>query len=363
LSAVPGGVQQAARHRAFELVGGRQTPDETKVQYVRRHGPSTIQMLIYRHSGFLRVPACGFKAGKKAVATSPSQEETAMEILKELIPLMLQTGLFLSVLGIGLNASIEDATYVLKQPKLLLRSLAAIVVIVPAFAALMVAALPLRQVVEVGIVLMAVSPLPPLVSGKEIKLGGRKSYAYGMLVAVSVLSIVIVPVTVAILSTVFEAHASIAPNAVAGMILSSVTLPLTVGMVLRRISPQRAERAAPIIEKIAPIVLVVGALPVLVTVLPAMANLIGDGTIVVIEAVVAVGLLAGHMLGGPDPRDRAALAIASATRHPSMALLIAGANSTEPGVKAAILLFVIVGTLTAIPYKIWYKRHNPVHQQ
>lgn len=286
-----------------------------------------------------------------------------MEILKELIPIAIQVSLFLIVLSVGLDASADDASYLLKRPALLVRSYVAIAVIVPIFATLLTMSLPLSRTAKIGILLMAVSPLPPLVPGKEIRLGERKPYVYGLLVAVSLLSVVMVPLSIVILSAVFHEYVSISMHAVWGLVLKSVFLPLAIGMLIHRIAPQRAERAAPLTGKIANIVLIVSVLPVLFAIWPAVVHLIGNGTIVAIIAVVVVGILGGHMLGGPDPRDRAALAIASASRHPGIALLIGVANFQEPDIKAAILLFLIVELLTVLPYQAWHKRQYPLHQQ
>lgn len=283
-----------------------------------------------------------------------------METLNEIVPLALYASLFLVVLGAGLDASVDDTVYVFRQPKLLLRTLVPITVVVPAFATLLAAVLSLKPTVEAAILLMAVSPLPPFLPGKGIKLGGRKPYVYGLLVAVSLLSIVIVPVSVEIIAAGRGVNVSISPDAVAGMVFKMALLPLAVGMVIRQFWPSRAKRAAPVAEKIGMIVLVISLVPLVADLWPAMADLIGNGSIAAIVAVVVVGLVSGHMLGGPNPLDRATLAISSALRHPGIAMLIAGANSAEPNVKAAILLFLIVGLLTEIPYKVWYKRRNPV---
>jgi BASS family bile acid:Na+ symporter len=43
-------------------------------------------------------------------------------------------------------------------------------------------------------------------------------------------------------------------------------------------------------------------------------------------AVVLIALAGGHLLGGPELRDRATLAIASSVRHPGIAMLLANAN-------------------------------------
>jgi BASS family bile acid:Na+ symporter len=79
---------------------------------------------------------------------------------------------------------------------------------------------------------------------------------------------------------------------------------------------------------------------------------------VTIARVVVGGLLAGHLLGGPDQQDRGALAIACTTRHPGVALLIASQNFPQPEIKAVILLFLTVSILVVLPYQLWFKRHR-----
>ena len=281
-----------------------------------------------------------------------------MELLNDILPIALRGSLLLLVLAVGLDATVQEAAYVLKRPNVLLRSTLAIAVIVPAFAALVVAALPLDRAVKIGIVLMAVSPLPPFMPGKDIRLGGRRRYVYGLLVAVSMLAVILVPATVTILSRMFGEAVSIGPGPVLRLMLVSLLIPLAVGMLIHRVVPQAAERAAPIVNKIATVLLLIAVLPVFFGVLPMMLHLIGTGTVVSIAVVVVASLVTGHLLGGPEPQDRAALAIACTTRHPGVALLIAQANFTEPAIKAVILLFVIVGVLVGLPYQVWYKRHK-----
>jgi BASS family bile acid:Na+ symporter len=72
--------------------------------------------------------------------------------------------------------------------------------------------------------------------------------------------------------------------------------------------------------------------------------------------VSAVALLGGHLLGGPTLGGRGSLAMASAVRHPGLAMMIAGANTTDKHATAAILGFLLVGLVVAIPYQLWIKR-------
>lgn len=276
--------------------------------------------------------------------------------MKAILPVVLQGSLLLLVFALGLTATVADATYLFKRPGRLLRSVAAIDLVVPLVAVLLVAALPLAPLVKLGIVLMAVSPLPPVVPGKQLKLGGKTPYVCGLYVSVSLLAIILVPLTMAILSAVFPRDVWIAPAAIARIVLVSVLLPLGIGMAIRRLSPRFAERAAPIVSKLATLLLLLAFVPILIAVWPATRALLGNGTAVVIAAVVGAGLLAGHLLGGPDPDDRTTLAFASATRHPGIALLIGKTAFPTENVAPAVILFLVVGLVAAIPYQAWSKK-------
>jgi BASS family bile acid:Na+ symporter len=93
---------------------------------------------------------------------------------------------------------------------------------------------------------------------------------------------------------------------------------------------------------------------------PAIWALIGNGTVIALTAFVLVGLAVGHLFGGPGPQNRTALAIATATRHPGVALLLAQANFPgEKQVAPAVLLYLFVNAVLVIPYLVWTKRRQP----
>lgn len=52
---------------------------------------------------------------------------------------------------------------------------------------------------------------------------------------------------------------------------------------------------------------------------------IGEGALVAIVIFVLAGLVAGHVLGGPQPEHSVVLALSSACRHPAIALSLASA--------------------------------------
>ena len=274
-----------------------------------------------------------------------------------LIFLALKSSIVLSVFAIGLASRVEDTLFLLGRPKLLLRSVLAINVIMPLVAAAMAWAFDLPLAVEVALVALAVSPVPPLLPKKQIKAHGEPSYAIGLLVGVALVAVLFVPIAVELLGLAFQLPFHMSPWPIATLVVATVLAPLLAGVVVRRFAPELAARFARPIGQIANVVLVLCFLAVLVTAGPAIADLFGTGAFWAVAAFVAIGLLVGHLLGGPDPNDRTVLALAAATRHPGVAMAISSANF--PGYKEvlpAFLLYLVFGAVLAIPYVMWRKR-------
>lgn len=281
--------------------------------------------------------------------------------LAVIIGLALQASIFVTVLGFGMQANLDDALYLFRRPALLVRAILAMNVIMPLFVGLLIALFRFDPVINVSLVALAVSPVPPILPNKAFNEGGSKSYTLGLLTALSLLSIVIVPLAIEIFERAFNHPATISAVMVARNVFIGVVLPLALGITIHYFAPAFAERIGSTVVKIGMIILAIAALPVIIALLPAIWSLIGNGTILAIAAFVIVGLTVGHFLGGPDPNDRTVLAISTATRHPGIAIAIASAGSIEPKLaSAAVFLYLIVSGIIATPYLNWLKRDNHV---
>lgn len=286
-----------------------------------------------------------------------------MEALRTLIPLLITVSLSGLVLAVGLNAGRGDLRSMLGRPAQLFKAGLAVIVIPPAAAAIIIAVMtPLEPVVKAGIMLMAISPVPPLVPGKELSVGGRKEYAYGLYAAMALLTVVSVPAVVALTTTLFGRHDFVSVASIARTVGLGVLLPLAIGVLVREVAPVFAGRVWRLIYQISMVLVLLAFIPVLIQAWPALTELIGNGTVLAMAGVTAIAIIGGHLLGGPDPRDRATLAMASAVRHPGIAMSIAGASFHDQRVSAAVLLFMLVGLVAAAPYTVWVKRrrlHRP----
>jgi len=274
--------------------------------------------------------------------------------------LALQGSIFLTVFSLGLQATFQDAASLLNRPRLLLRSLISMNVIMPLFAASLAGAFSLYPAVRAALVLLAVSPVPPMLPRQQLKTGGSSSYVCGLLATTSLLAIVTVPVSIALLARLFHQNAGISSAAVAKVVFATVLLPLGLGMLVHKLAPGFASHSAGKAYKAGVAMLVLLALPLLFVSGESMLALLGRGTLVALAAFVVAGVAVGHWLGGPDPANRTVLALATASRHPGLAIAIATASfpAQRRLIAAAILLYLVVKAFVLIPYNSWSKRRT-----
>jgi BASS family bile acid:Na+ symporter len=284
---------------------------------------------------------------------------------KELVPIVAQGALCLIIASIGLQARARDVLAAMRNTDLVLKGLLAVNIIVPIAALIICSILPINPLVRIGIVIMAVSPMAPLVQMKMQKGGLDTSATIGLYIALILSAILFVPATVALLSALYPAHASISVAAVAKMVAITTLLPVAVGLAISNWSSEFARRAAPIVMIIGFIAVLLLAVLILYKQGDAMLGLLGDGTLLAIMVTVAVGIAAGNLLGRPNPANSNALAMAAGTRHPGIAALIVHANFNEPRVMLTVLLFLLTGIIMTVAYLFWQSRrardgHNGV---
>jgi BASS family bile acid:Na+ symporter len=269
----------------------------------------------------------------------------------------LKGSILLTVFGFGLEATRQDLLYLVQRPRVLLRSLIAMFVIMPLFAVFLTREGSLIRPVMIALVALSISPVPPLLPKRVTKSGGRTSYGLGLMVTAATLSIAVVPLAAYLLGKYFHRPFAMGPAAVAKLILPSVLLPVAAGILVRRLLPAIAHRIAKPVARIGGIVLLLGVLCILVFAMPTIWSLIGNGTILAFIAFIIVGIAAGHFLGGHDPDERVTLALSTACRHPALAVAIATANfAGEHKVFASVLLYAILNVVIVVPYISWQRR-------
>jgi len=277
--------------------------------------------------------------------------------LKTLIIFVLKASILLNVFAIGLKASVNDTTYMFRRPVKLAKALLAMNILMPLFAVAFVLSLNLPHGVEVALMALAVSPVPPILPRKLRKAGATESDTIGLLVVIGILAIVFVPIAMEILERVFHVPLRMTFASIAGLVFMTILLPLLLGIAVHTLAPVLAERLVNPIARIGTIGLLLSAVAILFSGAPAIWELVGNGTLVALAAFVVGGLLIGHLVGGPKPENRAGLALATASRHPGIAIALAVTNFPEEKLAiSAVLLYLLVNILVSIPYLMWTKR-------
>lgn len=278
-----------------------------------------------------------------------------MDIM-ELVPLIAQCTLVLLVASIGLQAQWRDVVSSLRNGGLVLRGVLAVNIIVPIAAILACSLLPIEQPIRIGIVVMAVSPLAPIIGVRIMKAGLDASRVVGLYVALALAAVILVPATIALLSRLFPVDAAISAGAVARLVLMSVLAPLAAGVIVATVAPGVAPRLAKLFTIVGYLVLAVLVVPILVSQGRHIAALAGNGSVLAIAVAAAAGSLAGHLFGGPDPTDRTALALAATMRNPGIAALIVHNNFPDPRVMLAVILYLLTSLIVSFAYQALSKR-------
>lgn len=260
------------------------------------------------------------------------------------------------VLGLGIVAG--EFRWVLRQPALLARALICVLIAVPMVAMLVMPIAQLPRPVEIGILLMAIAPGAPVALRRSLGAGGHRAFAPALQVSMALLAVVSMPLSIAILERVYGGSAGIAPGQIMRQVFLAQLLPLALGILVRRVAPAWATAQEPRLARLSKILL---ALLLLLVVVDSWRVLADARLALVITVVVitALSVLAGHVLGGPDPSTRTAVAISSAARNPGLALLVATVNNAAPLVFATIIVYLVVAALTLTPYLLWRRRRHP----
>ncbi|MFY9718386.1 MAG: bile acid:sodium symporter, partial [Candidatus Cybelea sp.] len=246
----------------------------------------------------------------------------------------------------------EELGAIFKNASLLIRALLANVVLVPAFAVLLVRVFHLKDPIAIGLLLMAICPgVPFVVLGGGVKKGGSLGFAVALAFILPAVSVLTVPLTARLLLSGETAVAT--ENIVISLVLFQL-LPLLVGMLVKARLPAIAARL------VKPVGLVCVA--VILVVLVALAKIwftsvtavYGSLGILAMLTLVILSLLTGWILGGPDRSHRRTLGVGTALRNPGLAALIATTNFSGIA-EAAVMTYLLVQFVAVMIFGITYK--------
>ena len=274
--------------------------------------------------------------------------------MKEFLVLMLKIAAPLSVglLMFAQGMSIEPrwvGRYFKERPWLVVRSLLAALVLVPAAALAIILVMKPAIGPTVGLaILMSCPPAPLMLRNATEKGGATAAFMATLHLSLAVLAFVTVPAVLSVLALQLGFHADVDLAAMAVMLMRTIIGPLGLGLAVHAFAPQFAEKRISIVTKVGSLVLLVAVLIALLVILPAMWKM-DPWSYLVFLVVCVVALAIGHWLGPEDPNEKTALAVECAVRHPGLAITIGAANygmaKALPVLLPCTMTFIIVTTI------------------
>lgn len=279
--------------------------------------------------------------------------------MTEVLMILLKLSIVAVIIAVGAGTAPSDIHYLWRRPGLLIRSLIAMYIVVPLVAFVLVLVVPVSPGVRAALLVLAVSAGAPLLP-KKLKRLRSPEYIFSLLATSSLVAIVAVPVWIALLAAYFNVTVDLPLGKVVLAIIKAILLPLVIGMVLRLLAPAWAERLSDAAIKIASLILALTAVVLLVSHWQIILAVNWPG-VVALAILLVSALLVGQVMGGPNPDHRTALAIACATRHVGIALVIA-AEFAGPKTAVLIVSYILTAVIISSLYLVWRGRkaaHTP----
>jgi bile acid:Na+ symporter, BASS family len=274
------------------------------------------------------------------------------ETLLPIFTILLKVCIPLAAFATGLGATRADPLWLARRPGLLVRSLLAILIVVPVAAGLFLHLIHAPQMVRDGllITIMAIGIGPPAAFKRTKAHGESISFEIGLNVLLLVIAIVYIPTAVAIHGAVYHHDLRLAPGRVASVVLSRALIPLALGVLVGRLAPRVV---TPLSRYAGAFVQGVLLLLIAVALLVKWRSLIDLGASAwLTTAAIALGeIVVGHLAGGPARDTRRVLAAFSSMRFPALALLLA---SLAPRGSSRLIPVILAYVITSAVLLAFY---------
>jgi BASS family bile acid:Na+ symporter len=225
------------------------------------------------------------------------------------------------LLSIGLRVTATELLRIIQDRSLMLRSLLANCILVPAFGLLLVKVVPMSAETQIGILLLATIPGTPVALQFTRTASGRLAFAAGITFILSVFSVVITPLAVEILPQ-RAIHLETPLLYLVGSIFVYIAAPLFIGIWLSRRAPAAAPKLVKPLNVLATIIFLVLMLETRMLRAQARQAMSGTG-ISVILALLLFSMGVGWLLGGRDRETRLILATSTSMRSVVVCLYVA----------------------------------------
>ncbi|MCB1759855.1 MAG: bile acid:sodium symporter family protein [Gammaproteobacteria bacterium] len=276
--------------------------------------------------------------------------------LKVLLPLSLAFIMF----SMGLALVLDDFKRVVLQPVAVAFGLFAQMLMLPLIAFLLIALFPLTPELAVGLLILAASPGGITSNLLTHIAGGDSALSITLTAVTSLLSVLSLPLIVNLGMTVYAGSTESLTLPLGSMILGIFlisTLPLLLGMLIRRFQPRLAARIEPAARKIAVFLF----LMIVVATFMGQWGSIGEnfaaaGPVVIALNVATIAFaLGGGRLIGLDTRQRIAIGLECGLQNAAMGIFVAGTLLANSTMIVPSIIYALVMNISAAAFILAYR--------
>lgn len=272
------------------------------------------------------------------------------------VALLISLTLFCTMFALGLSLELQALQRWLRHPGLPLRVLLCSCLLVPLVGLLLLqlpASWSIPQPERTGLALMAICPSAPLALRKARKNGGDQQLAALIQISAALCAIVSVPLMALLFRQTFSVSGwEIRPLEIALQVGRAQVVPLLLAIALRQWRNDIANRLETPLDRLANLLLALLALLILIKAGPVLvAAMISHlGAVALMALLVLSSLAIGWGVAGQNRSHSITSSLVTAMRNPGLALLLASQHGEGlPGLKAAILIYVLITLLLSWP--------------
>lgn len=240
-----------------------------------------------------------------------------------------------SMLAMGLSLTLAEIGAPLRNARLVIVALAANFVLVPLVAYLIIAIFPLDDGLKIGLILVSTAAGAPFLPRLAQIAKGNLAFSVGLMVLLMVVTIAYMPF---VLPWLIQG-VSVDPWSIARPLIILMLIPLAIGLLIRARYGHIAKSLQSYMTQVSTLALILIIASGLLANMKAVLGVFVGGGILSLLLFLALAFIIGYMLGGKDDAIRSVLALGTAQRNLSAALVIATANFVA---QADVIAMVLV---------------------
>jgi bile acid:Na+ symporter, BASS family len=275
---------------------------------------------------------------------NPLETAMLMNLLSKAATVAMLCFVVSSMLAMGAGLTVARIIEPLRNVRLVLLALLANFVLMPLGAVVLARVLRLDEPFGVGLLLLGCAAGAPFLPKLAELAKGNLAFAVGVMVLLMVVTVGYLPIVLPLLLS----GVSIDPWKIARSLVLLMLLPLAVGLALKAYYEGMAARAKPILDWISNVSLILLVLLITAANIDKVLQVFGTFGILAGLLFIALGVVIGWLLGGPDADTKRVMALGTGQRNIAAAL-VASESFDDPKVVVMVIVVAIVGLVILMP--------------